>query len=306
MQRVSGRVVLYNALPTFESRVNELTMALNSELSEICAEIGAGFLDIWEQVTDPELGILRREFAAQAFQGDMHLNGAAVPLIVDGLKEMGIVDGKISRGEDFAWSHVYRFAVTDDEETRIWCEPNVSPNNALESDIFAASWIGWQALTFLSPFLVARDPVSLLVLNVREGFLPLNIPTAFIAHCDAVTDSATRVDMARAIPHFSGRQDVAFQQHGAATTVALAGKAHDWAVAIIHPASHPDDCARAREVLAAAKPETVLLLAPGPDIAQEFAGLGYEFGQAIPIGRKQLSEIWRDSCVVMGTRHQGS
>ena len=101
MQRVSGRVVLYNALPTFESRVNELTMALNSELSEICAEIGAGFLDIWEQVTDPELGILRREFAAQAFQGDMHLNGAAVPLIVDGLKEMGSVDGKISREEDF-------------------------------------------------------------------------------------------------------------------------------------------------------------------------------------------------------------
>ena len=196
--------------------------------------------------------------------------------------------------------------MTDDEETRIWCEPNVSPNNALESDMFAASWIGWRALTFLSPFLVARDPVSLLVLNVGEGFLPLNIPTAFIAHCDAGTDSATRVDMARAIAHFAGRHDVTFHEYGAGTTVALAEKSYDWAVAVIHPVSRKDDCARAREVLAAAKADTVLLLAPGPDIAQEFGGLGYEFGQAIPIGRKQLSEIWRESCVVMGTHTQGN
>ena len=301
MRNVTGRVVLYNGLPTFESRVNELTVLLNTELREICSNIGAGFLDIYDSLTVPELGILRREYAARAFEGDMHLNAAAIPLVVEALAGMGIVPPEIASEDEFEWSHVYRFAVGDGEQTRIWCEPDVSPNNALESDMFAASWIGWRALTFLSPFFIARDPVSLLVINVREGFLPLNIPSVFIDRCVAVTETAQRLEMARNIAHFSGRPDIEFTLHAPGTTCASAGGSHDWAIAIIHPASRAEDCARAREILGNARADTLLLLATDPGIAREFSGLGYAFGEAIPIGRKQLSDTWRESCVVMGS-----
>ena len=301
MRNVAGRVVLYNGLPTFESGVNQLTVLLNTELREICSNIGAGFLDIYDSLIVPELGILRREYAARAFQGDMHLNAAAIPVVVEALAGMGIVPPEIPFEDEFEWSHVYRFPVGDGEQTRIWCEPDVSPSNALESDMFAASWIGWRALTFVSPYFIARDPVRLLVINVREGFLPLNIPAVFIDRCVAVTETAQRLEMARNIAHFSGRPDIEFTLHTPGTTCASAGGSHDWAIAIIHPASRAEDCARAREILGNATADTLLLLATDTGIAREFSGLGYTFGEAIPIGRKQLSDTWRESCVVMGS-----
>ena len=299
-QQVSGRLILYNVLPTFDLRVNELTRFMNDELKRVCAEIDVIFLDICDAILDPRSGLLRQDVAAVAFKGDFHLNDSALPIVLDRLRELGVLDDDADRACGFRWSYVFGYSVSPGEESRIWCEPDVSPSNALTSDKVACSLLANSALDYLSVNLLNRTDARVLMVNVKEGYLPLNAPAGLMARCVAVADNAEYARMARRIAHFSGRTDIEFTTFGTPDMERLREAAFDLVVVNLHPDTLAEDCRRAHEVLARVSAETMHVLSPQPDAIAKLGPAARRVDRILTIGNHHIPAKWRQFSVHFG------
>ena len=90
-----------------------------------------------------------------------------------------------------AWHHVYAFPVSAGGDTRVWCEADVIPLNAFRSEKVAASFIEGAALDVLLPIIAAHADARVLMLNVKDGFLPISLPPGAAAQVIGV--ATTRV-----------------------------------------------------------------------------------------------------------------
>lgn len=298
--RVDGRVILYNVLPTFDLRVNELTRVMNDALRRVCGELGVLFLDVCDEITDPASGLLRDDIAAVAFKGDFHLNDSALPIVIAGLHDLGVFPDDTDDDCGFRWSYVFGYSVSPGEESRIWCEPDVSPTNALTSDKVACALLANTALDFLSINLLGlRDPRVLMV-NVKEGYLALNAPAELMGCCVAVADSDAHARMAQRIAHFAGRADIEFVAHGAPEMDRLGDEPFDMVVVHVHPDTIGEDCRRAREVLDRVDGGTLYVLTPQPDAVTSLGPAASGVDSGIAIGNRHIPEKWREFSIRFG------
>ena len=109
---------------------------------------------------------------------------------------------------DFEWSHIFEVFVEKSERSRIWCEPHVHPRNAFASDKIAASHLGGHIADLLTAFGAQRLDQTMLMVNVRDGYLPVLVPPQVHAGCLAFTDTQANLQVGRQVLDFYGRPDV--------------------------------------------------------------------------------------------------
>jgi hypothetical protein len=299
-ERVRGRLILYNVLPTFDARVNALTRFMNDELKRVCAALGVVFLDIYDDIVDPASGLLRQEVAAVAFKGDFHLNDSALPIVMKHLRQLGIVDDRTDPACRFHWSYVFGYSVSPGEESRVWCEPDVSPSNAMTSDKIACSMLANAALDYLSVNLLGRPGARVLMINAKEGYLPLNAPAGLMGRCVAVADNAEYAGMARRIAAFAGRRDIELVTFGTPEMERLGEGPFDFVVVNLHPDTIAEDCRRARDVLGRVTAQTMHVLSPRADAIAALGPTARRVGTVLGISNKHIPAKWQDYSVHFG------
>src|SRR5262249_32028448 len=163
---------------------------------------GLGFLDCWDELADPATGFLRDEFSANAYPGDIHFTLDCTRRFMEILRELDMFSEKVEPSNNFEWTHVFEASVDASEKTRIWCEPNVTPRNAIQSNKIAASHLSGQLADLLTTLAIRTPDQSFLMINVRDGFLPVSLPPQVHMGCVAFTDSAQNLMVGRQVLDF--------------------------------------------------------------------------------------------------------
>lgn len=209
--QVNGKVAIYNVLPTFDPKVNLLTERLNKEIALLCTGSSILFVNVINDLMDSKTGGIREEFTAHAYEGDFHLGIKALPVITDKFKELGLVPDYASTANDFDWNYVFTFQFSPHEPSRIWCEPNVSPNNAFSSWKIAATFVAGRAIEYIIGHFVFNNMVqNITFINSMEGFLPLHFPLGISNSLKAVSLNDKENAMAVRIANIMGRHDCHF------------------------------------------------------------------------------------------------
>ena len=297
--KISGRLMLLNALPSYIPMITELAAYLNSQTRAMCERVGVAFIDIWSQLYDPASGGLRRDLAAEAYNDDIHLSEKAIPILFDGLRRAGVIGLEADPAKLFGYGYLHGFAVATGGETRIWPEADIIPANAMKSQKVAAAHIAKKALDMIAGHLVARPGARVLFVNALEGFLPLNLPRTLMGQCVAVCDSPAYLDVAQRIANFAGRDEIKFTGWRTDLLELIKGRRFDLVVANLHPDDIEAGAARAEALLSVVDGEALMVITPDEHAA---AGLfrhraGY---RAIAIGNNHIPERWRESRLLAG------
>jgi hypothetical protein len=292
--RLRARLILFNVLPTHDRIGNALSLVLNDHARAICQDLGIGFLDIWDEVVDADTGGLRQCLAAKAYNEDTHLNERAIPLVLEALRRLGVVGDEVVEEASPVWQHVYTFPVSPDGDTRIWCEVDVIPANAFRSEKVAASFIASAALDVLLPIITALAEARVLMMNVKDGFLPIAVPPSCAAQVIGVCDDLRALHAAERVAAFAGRDDIALVADSDDLPMRLAGRSFDLSVVSVHPASVEHDLKRAEALLHGVSAGMLAVLAPanlfrGREVPPELAATRF-----YPLGNRHLPGIWPD------------
>ena len=290
--RITGRLILFNVLPTYDAVGNALAVVLNDLARGICRELGIRFLDIWDQVVDPADGALRRDLAAKAYNDDTHLSEDALPLVLHALADLGVVDRDLPTRTGAAWRHVYAFPVSPGGDTRVWCEADVIPANAIRSEKVAASYIATAALEILLPIIASQPDARVLMLNVKDGFLAITLPPGAASQVVAICDDADSLNAAERVAAFAGRDDIALVADRESLPVRLSGRQFDLTLVNLHPATIQHDLDRAEALLSVVSPGLLAVIGPG-DLHQR--NLPPAIGRAhrfYPLGVRHLAGDW--------------
>ncbi|OXE35929.1 MAG: hypothetical protein CGW95_10870 [Phenylobacterium zucineum] len=296
----SGKLYLVGSTPQRSDIMVELSKRLNVGLRRVCEETGVGFLDWWDELADPITGHLRAELSANAYAGDAHFKIETTGLFIDLLKQEGLISEAIGSVVDYDWTHVFECEVNKTERTRIWCEPSISPNNALKSHKIAASHVAQKTADILMAFLLPAPKEPIAVLNVRDGYLPTIIPPQVHAGCLAITGSEADLQTARVVFDFYGRSDIHLRKSDASLLDDIASQSFSYVIAEIHPESLEEDERRIETFLAACDPTgDVLIGTPDPGRLEKL-----EFGNRrvvtlMPTGNRHIPEIWQNYAVAI-------
>jgi hypothetical protein len=296
LQRLAeARVALLNALPTYDPVLNELARQLNDGLRELCPLHGVHFIDVWDQLTDPATGLLRREMAAEAYNDDVHLSEAAMPLLESALREIGFLTPRMEQSPEAPWSYVFTLPVSPGSETRLWSETNVIPANAFKSEKVAAAHVGIKALEHLLPQLLAVPKPNLLILNAREGFLGTMLPPGLAERCTSLIETEGRLTLARRIAAFCGRFDLDLQLIAGAKVQ----KQYDFVLAMLHPDDLKHDLQRLAGILQHLQCQRVMVVAPNAAAAEPLAQAGFTPRASVLLGNRLLPERWRETVLLL-------
>jgi hypothetical protein len=299
---VRGKLMLLGQTPAYDDMMNELFLDLNSRLADICEEIGVLYLDWWNDLADPESNCLRQDLSANAYPQDIHFALTTTGLFITKLREQGVLDDRVSPGQNYEWSHMFECEIEPSEKTRIWPEPSVSPNNAFRSDKIAASYAEGRLADLTAALLNQQADPFVLIVNCRDAWLPVNIPPQLVSVTVAVTDSADNRDLGQMVIDFYGRSDVVLLMHEYETLQRLQGIAFTYVILCLYPDSYSADLERARQtVRRLARPHALLVITPFPDRLNDLSGLG--FGRVVmeKVGNRHLPELWRETTLAMLT-----
>lgn len=286
-----GRLLLLCSTPAQDDRMNVLSRHLNKHLAEICAKAGVEFLDWWQDLADPVTDRLADRYCANAYPGDIHFSLETTTVFVRKLKEIGVFDRDYEERTNYEWSHVFECDVGVGDKTRIWCEPSVTPANAVKSHKIAATHVYGKVADFMTAMTIASGPQTALYVNVREGYLPTAFPVAVVSRSVALTSSAKDADMARAVMDFWGRSDVVVRDESQG---ALAGFTPSLLVGATYPATMDADMDALNSVLSRhpAIP-TVAILLIEPSQVQWLKLPGYGLRAQMTIGHRFVPEAWQ-------------
>jgi hypothetical protein len=297
---LKGRVLLLCSTPTHDERTNALSCHLNRRLAAVCREAGVEFLDWWWDLADARTGRLADRYSANAYPRDIHFTLETTGLFIKRLKEIGVIGAEVAPEVNYEWSHVFECDIGVGEKTRIWCEPNVSPNNAVRSHKIAASHIYGKLADLISATLIASGPQSALYINVREGYLPTAMPPALVARSVALTARQSDLDIAQAVLDFWGRTDVMMLRPEPGSADALAGFDPSLIVAGTYPDTQNEDIAAINAVLSRRRPaRTLALLLIDPAVLGRLRLGGYRPLAHLTVGHRFVPEAWQHATVVL-------
>lgn len=300
---VKGRLLLLCSTPTQEHRMNVLSHHLNQHLATVCAETGVEFLDWWDDLADPATDRLADKYSAKAYPGDIHFTLDTTGLFVKRLQEIGVLSTRVPAEVNYEWSHVFECDIGVGEKTRIWCEPNVSPNNAVKSHKIAASHVYGKLADLLAATLIASGPQSALYVNVREGYLPTTLPAALISRSVALTRSAKDLHLARAVLDFWGRSDVALRIFDAGVVKTIAGFEPTLVVGATYPDTRADDIAAINGILAAeGRAKMLALLLIDPEDVSRVDLKGYQPQAKMLVGHRYVPPAWQQTTIFLFAR----
>jgi hypothetical protein len=297
---IRGRVVLLGTTPAPYAAMNRLGRHLNTRLSALCERLGVTFLDWWDDLVDPETGILKAEYCANSMERDPHFSVATNPRFVQLLKREGLFSEDVAERCDFDWTHVFECEVENTERTRIWCEPTITPNNALKSAKIAASFLTGRLADLASLLLTTTPGSRVAMLNVRDGLLPVAIPPQLHAGCVAFTDTEDNRKAGQAVLDFYGRTDVQLECWTEATAAELQGESFDLVVVTLQRATMEADEKRLEGFLrSAVRKGPVLVMTPEPEQFGRIDLGGYKAGNSFAVSNKHLLPEWQDVRIIM-------
>lgn len=297
---VAGKLMLLGQTPTYNTVMNDLSLDLNRRLAIICDEIGVISLDWWQDMAEPETNLLRADLSANAFPEDIHFNLATTSLFIEKLRGLGVIDEHARAMQDFEWSHMFECEIEASEKTRIWPEPNVSPNNAFRSHKIAASHLGGRLADLMVGLLALQANPSILVINCRDAWLPTNVPNQVVTGTVALTDSPANLGLGQMVLDFYGRSDVLLMQQEPVALDRLQGVGFTYVVLCLHPDSYSADVERAKQVMqCVSKPQHMIVMTPFPDRLNELAGMGFDSIALAKIGHRHIPEQWHETAVAI-------
>lgn len=197
------KAFILNACPQLNDEQSAYVKLTNPILKQRCAEEGFLFVDIWDQLIDPETDFIREEFCTAP--GDVHLSKDSVSFVTNFLRDHGVLP---SDNGDFTWSHMIRFQIGEGEVSRVWTEPHAGPENLVFSRLVAFNAVVERAVSHLVATLPMDGRARVLVPNCREGYVPLAISPNLASTITAMDPSAERIKIARRLAHFTGRDDI--------------------------------------------------------------------------------------------------
>ncbi len=301
---LKGRLLLLCSTPTQEHRVNVLSHHLNQHLATVCRETGVEFLDWWADLADPVTDRLADKYSAKAYPGDIHFTLETTTAVRQAAPGDWRSHAKVLRAAvNYEWSHVFECDIGVGEKTRIWCEPNVSPNNAVKSHKIAASHVYGKLADLLTATLIASGPQSALYVNVREGYLPTALPAALISRSVALTRSANDARLARAVLDFWGRSDVVLRQLDPGVVKAIAGFEPSLVVGATYPDTREEDIGAINGILAAeGRARMLALLLIDPADAARIDLKGYQLQAKVLVGHRYVPPAWQQTTLFLFAR----
>ena len=287
-----GKLMLLGATPTQDDLMNVLSVHLNKRLKVLCESIGVVFLDWWDELADKTTNRLRDDFCAKAYPGDVHFTLKATKLFMELLKDRGLFGEAVVPSNTFEWSHVFECTVDASEKTRLWSEPSVTPKNAVQSHKVAASHLGGHIADLLTALAIQVPDQTLLMINVREGFLPVSVPSQVHRGCLAFTDSTDNLLVGQQVIDFYGRSDIQLETETSFSM--LDQREFSEVVLLIHPDSVEEDERRCNDVLSRlAKVPSIILGTPRPERAGMLRLNGRQ-PNMFAISNRHIPEKWRD------------
>ena len=292
----SGALMLLCATPTQNEVMNTLCRRVNERLQALCAEKGVMFLDWWDELADPVTGRLRDAYCANAYPGDIHFTLEATQRFMELLKVAGQFSAAVEPSCAYDWSHVFECSVDAGEKTRIWCEPKVTPNNAFKSHKIASAHLGGRVADLMVALSAGRRENTMLMVNVRDGFLPVTIPAQAGTGTVAFTETEADFQTAQMTLDFYGRTDVALMRSGVLPTYDARGVSQ--AVLQIHPDTVDADIERCNQAIARLGPVPILVGTPFPDRIGAL-NLGSRKINTFQVSNRHIPEEWRNYAVVL-------
>lgn len=294
---IQGEVMLLAATPTFDDLMNELSLHLNRRLKAVSAGAGATFLDWWDELLDPATRRLRDDYCAHAYPGDVHLNRKATQRFLQLLQNTGHLSPDARRATDFEWTHVFECKVEESEPTRIWCEPAVTVQNTFRSHKIAAAHVGGIVADLMACLMIEPSGQTVLMVNVRDGYLPAALPPQLHSGCLAITDTLENLQVGRQVLDFWGRSDVRLELGD--NLDMLNGQAFSKIVFLIHPVTEADDVARCNAVLKRiAKAPELIVGTPFPERLADI-DLGGRQITKFGVANRHIPELWHNYTIAV-------
>jgi hypothetical protein len=251
-RRHALNLVVCCAFPMLDPRYMPLVETFNATVRAFGKHAGIPVLDVTAPLKDPITGCLKPEMCSA--EGNDHLGHGLVSLVEQGLKDLGILP---KQSHVFSWDYMFRFAVDPEVETRIWSEPYIGAGNILHSRKIMFTQIVERAMHMFIGAL-AIWPGTVLVINGKEGFVPLELAPAQASKVTSV-DSMEKSLMGRRIARFAGRGNVDFIAQPL-VNIAADGASYDYAFMIVHQTDDGEACAALLPALAAKIKRGVFIL----------------------------------------------
>lgn len=252
--RTKLNLVLFASTPMLNPEGKWLVEAFNEEMFAYARRVGLPVLDLTAELTDPATGYLWDHL--RRAPDDPHMTHEIVPFIEDGLRKMDLLPGTSA---PFEWDYLFRFAIDPHVETRIWGEPHMGGKVVMESQKFQLSQVLERAANIVIGHLAITPDSDLIVVNGREGFLPLEVPPSVVTNITSTDGSTSKTLMGGRVGRLLGRDDVRFIT---AAKPADAVAPCDFLVVVMH---QDDDRAAAMDAVVAAMGKTrrrVLVITP--------------------------------------------
>lgn len=297
---VTGRLFLVGSTPMREDLTVKLAQRLNIGLRKVCEETGVEFLDWWSVLADPETQQLKSNLGADAYPNDAHFRIEATELFIDLLKAERVFSPEVPSTSSYDWTHVFECEVNKSERTRIWCEPAISPNNAVKSHKIAASHLGQRVAEIVTLFAAIRPDPLIAMINVRDAYLPIMVPAAAHAGCLAASSNPRDVEAGQMVLDFYGRSDVTLRLHGPDFWADFDGQGFDLVVMEISPKDVEGDSVRCQEALARMGAVGAVLIATcQPARITELELKGRRIVAQMDLPNRHIPTVWHNYALVI-------
>jgi hypothetical protein len=210
------KLVVLAGVITFAPDKTALIRLSNRVLEEHCRRLGVVFVDVNDELADPETGMLLPQHSSNPEDGDHGDPHLAKQTVVDVMRKALPAHGLMpTEPMPFEWSFLWQAMLSADFVVRIWGEPHTGPSNLVHSRTVAFNHVLERALHVLLGTLALHpgpSTPSVLVPYCREGFVPLSLPVGGIAHATGLDPDEASIVMARRLAAFFGRPDIAFNR----------------------------------------------------------------------------------------------
>ena len=221
------RLLVLGGCVMFARENTEYARISNRALAAQCKKLGVNFIDINDDLVDPENGLLRVDRAS--YHDNAHLSkGASVELVGKALTQLGLLPTGVL---PFEWSFLWQAPLSPDFVVRIWGEPHTGPSNLVHSRTVAFNHVIERALHVLLGTLaidVGSSRPSVLVPYCREGFVPLSLPIAGVSRVTGLDPDEASVVMARRLADYFGRAEIEFRRFEKGVGFSAGVEPHDY------------------------------------------------------------------------------
>lgn len=192
-------IFVSGVVPRPDARYNALAHEYNRLLRAKLTTRNELFVNIWDAIVEGSQGPLQARFSADG----IHLNHRVAPILRELLEGHGLtLDPKPT--DPFAWSYFYRIDFDGDHNTRIWGDARLDS----QSPEFAASQIARDAAARLVELVPVDLEKGTLVVNCREGLVPLALPENQGVPITGIDPSPERVVLSKRLTRFANRSDI--------------------------------------------------------------------------------------------------